>query len=236
MTVQSYLESRAAKAILSPDETSSINTSISTLSTRLGGYFTSPGDGLANRFLFGSATRGTILPRTIDKDSDIDYMIVFEKGGFNPQTYLDRLRRFVEKYYHSSDIYQSSPTLVLELNHIRFDLVPALSLSASAYIIPDGSGGWMQTNPGDFNLELERKNTADSYLFEKWICEQRYPTETTEAAYLFTIFDKLPATQTAQWRNDKILRAKEIVANIKAYEGYGLPQMAENEVHKLIPR
>lgn len=79
-------------------------------------------------------------------------MVVFEKGGYNPQTYLDRLKRFVEQRYGSSEIYQSSPTIVLELNHIKFDLVPALHQYGTTYNIPNGPSAWQSTNPNDFNV------------------------------------------------------------------------------------
>lgn len=78
MSVLNYLQGRASQAVLSGDEQSSINTSISTLSTRLNAYF---GDKLTEHFRFGSSTRSTILPRSMDEHSDIDYMVVFAKGG-----------------------------------------------------------------------------------------------------------------------------------------------------------
>lgn len=44
-------------------------------------------------FKFGSFTRKTILPRSVDEKSDVDYMVVFADGGeYTPQTYLDRLK------------------------------------------------------------------------------------------------------------------------------------------------
>jgi hypothetical protein len=62
----------------------------------------------------------------MDEKSDIDYMVVFSDRDYQPQTYLDRLRRFTEYYYQKSEIKQSHPTIQLELNHIRFELVPAV--------------------------------------------------------------------------------------------------------------
>jgi len=110
MTVQSYLDNRASSAILSQAEKNSINTSITTLSSRVALYFY--GD-ISEKFQFGSSTRGTILPRTMDSRSDIDYMIVFKDEDSTPQTYINRLKRFAEKYYSSSEIAQSYPTVVL---------------------------------------------------------------------------------------------------------------------------
>lgn len=259
MSVLSYLNKRAAEAVLSQDETKSINTSISTLQSRLNGYFTSSGDGLKTHFRFGSSTRATILPRTMDAHSDIDYMIVFEKSGFVPQTYLDRLKKFAENRYTSSDIKQSSPSVVLELNHIKFDLVPALAEFGTSYQIPDGAQKWRSTNPNDFNAALEQANKEnsyllkptirlakiwnaqngyvfDSYLFEKWIKDQMQLAffMTNQTQYLFKVFDGLSANYDAQWRNDKIKYAKELVEEVRKWEKQGMADNAERTIKRLI--
>jgi hypothetical protein len=258
MSVTSYLQTRASSAVLSDDERTSINTSITTLGSRLNSYFTPPGDGLKTHFRFGSSTRGTILPRRDDAHSDIDYMVVFEKGGLKPQSYLDRLKTFVEKKYSTSEVYQSSPTIVLELNHIKFELVPALYSWGTTYEIPNGPQSWQYTDPNDFNKTLEEANknngymikptirlakiwnaangyVFDSYLFEKWICNLSYWSAVNQRDYLFTIFDNLTANQAAAWRNDKINRAKKIVAEVRDNEAQGYNALAELEVKSLIP-
>lgn len=216
------------------------------------------GDGLYHHFKFGSSTRGTILPRKMDSRSDIDYMVVFAEGGYTPQTYLNRLRRFVDAYYASSDIRQSSPTIVLELNHIKFDLVPALAGFSGSYKIPDRSGGWQTTNPNDFNKRLVDKNAQhhslikptirlakywnaingypfESYGFEKWIVDQFYVFINSQRDYVFETFDKLPVPTDALWRKDKVERAKKIISNTRSYEANGYPVSAEMEIKKLIP-
>jgi Second Messenger Oligonucleotide or Dinucleotide Synthetase domain len=258
MTVLTYLTDRASAAVLSESEKSGIDTSISTLGSRLDAYFTIDGDGLSSHFKFGSFTRGTILPRKMDQTSDIDYMVVFAKHGFSPQTYLDRLKRFVEQRYSTSEIYQSNPTVVLELGHIKFELVPALQIYSDNYSIPDGPTDWQMTNPNDFKKIVEDKNVRElycikpairlakiwnaangyvfnSYLFEKFICEQYYPIETNIKTYLFSIFDKLIANQPTQWRNDKINKAKEIIREVRDLEVHEMPYSAEEAVKKLIP-
>ncbi|NQV93910.1 MAG: nucleotidyltransferase [Sphingomonadales bacterium] len=254
MTVNSYLSVRASNAILSNEEKDSINRSIATLKTRLNLHF---GANLSSQFRFGSSTRGTILPRRMDSHSDIDYMIVFAEGGYTPQTYLNRLRSFVEKYYSSSDVKQSSPTIVLELNHIKFDLVPALTGSWGDYQIPNGPNAWQTTNPNDFNSKLSEKNTGnhnlikptirlmkfwnannsyvfDSYLLEKWIVEQYYYLISNQRDYLFETFDKLQIPTDTQWRKDRVERAKTIIKDTREFEVDGYPYLAESEVKKLI--
>lgn len=258
MSALSYLESKASAAVLSDAEKASIATSISTLESRLDSYFTNRGDGLTAKFKFGSSTRGTILPRSIDAHSDIDFMVVFEKSGYTPQTYLDRLKRFVEKRYSNSEIYQSNPTIVLELNHIKFELVPALVGWWNEYRIPDGACAWRNTDPKDFTLALEHKNKNnasllkptirlakiwnasngylfDSYLFEKWIANLSFRLCFNQKEYLFNVFDNLRATEVAQWRNERIKKAKGIVDRVRQLERNQTPYLAEIELKKLIP-
>jgi predicted nucleotidyltransferase len=257
MSVVTYLDKRASDAVLSSAEQSSINTSISTLKSRLDAYF---GSGLTDHFRFGSSTRGTILPRAMDEHSDIDYMVVFAERGYSTQTYLDRIRRFTELHYSRSDIKQSSPTIVLLLNHIRFDLVPALKEQyAQGYQIPNGTTAWQTTNPNDFNASLVSKNNAelskikpvirlikywnaqngylyDSYALERWVITLSFSTALNLRDYLFTIFDSLALDyDQAQWRKDKLARAKAIVAEVRRLEREEMPYSAEAEVKKLIP-
>jgi len=92
-------------------------------------------------------------------------MVVFDNTyGYRPQIFLDRLKRFAEAKYSTSEIHQSSPTIVLELNNIKFGLVPAYK-NWSTYYIPDGNGGWMERHPNDFNDKLiETNNLNDSRI------------------------------------------------------------------------
>lgn len=256
MTVLSYLERRASEAVLSSGERDSIATSVSALQTRLNSYF---GADVSAHFKFGSQTRGTILPRRMDERSDVDYMIVFKDGGYLPQTYLDRLRRFVDAYYPSSSIKQSSPTIVLELNHIKFDLVPALgTYPLGTYKIPNGTSLWRETNPTDFNATLTAKNNAElskikptirlakfwnaragyvyeSFGFEKWIVNQSYYGISNQRDYLFRVFDALAVPTDTQWRKDRVNRAKDIIAKVRELERDEMPYTAEAEVKRLIP-
>ncbi|ACA13114.1 SMODS domain-containing nucleotidyltransferase [Xylella fastidiosa] len=137
------------------------------------------------------------MRRSMDEWSDIDEMVVFSDGSVTPQTYLNRLKAFVERCYGSSEIDQSSPRIVLELNYIKFDLVAVTKIGFGEFQIPNGSGGWMSTNPNDFNAMCEARNKGidalikptirlmkywdaaseflfDSFALEQWICGQGF--------------------------------------------------------------
>lgn len=184
MTVNSYLANLANTAIIRDQEQESIRRSIATLRSRVNQYF---GGDITQQLIFGSYSRGTILPRSMDENSDVDYMVVFADSSNRPQTYLNRLRRFVEQYYSRSEISQSNPTIVLSLNHIRFELVPAIDGWFTGLQIPAKASDfddWISTDPTGFNQELVNANQSyDNQIkplvrvMKYWNARNGYPFE-----------------------------------------------------------
>lgn len=174
MTVNSYLTNLANRAIIRNQEKVSIQRSITVLQTRLNKHFPLQ---LSEQLIFGSYSRGTILPRRMDKNSDIDYMIIFNDSDAKPQAYLDRLRRFIIRYYSSSSIAQSNPTIVLSLNHIKFELVPAINTYWDGLQIPAKArayADWIDTDPTGFNNKLTTANQNNSNLIKPLIRLVKY--------------------------------------------------------------
>lgn len=165
MTINGYLESLANQLIVSDIEKNNIMRSIEAIKYRLNNYFQKE---VLKVMLFGSYTRGTILPRIYDDESDIDIMVIFNNGErYNPQSFLNKLKKFAESWYARSEIYQSSPTIVLELNHIKFELVPAYWCDYSNSLhIPSTPSSWMTTAPDTFNSKLSAFNSESKCLIK----------------------------------------------------------------------
>lgn len=263
LSVNNYLVNLSSKLVLTSNENTNISTSITTLSQRLKWHFLS-GE-LHNHFQFGSNTRGTILPRSVDTKSDVDYMVVFKNpNGYKPETLLNYLKSFTHKYYSRSDIYRDSPTIVLELNHIKFELVPAtqdvwgnLSIPSRNNLLSD----WMETKPTEFNQILIAANAKNgyrlkpfirlmkywntnkldhhysSYLLEKWIVDRySYFPKASLKEYLYDSIENIhPKWEDSQTFKNRLNRAKEIVANCKRYEAAGHNILAAIEIKKLFP-
>ncbi len=183
MTVHSYLSQLSNQCIVRDEQKIRIKISIRSIQQKLNTYF---GDDISNQIVFGSYPRNTILPRKFDNKSDVDLMIVFSDNSFQPQTYLDRLRRFVEANYVRSDIQQSHPTIQLKLNHICFELVPAVTMFLSdEFRIPSPSSdwnNWMDTEPNEFNNSLLAANKNNANLtkpiiriLKYWNAQNGYP-------------------------------------------------------------
>ena len=164
MTIDSYLANLANNMVMRGNEKDSIALSFFTLKARLKDYF---GSEVIDVIKFGLYTRETILPRKFDEKSDVDVMVIFKNEyNFKPQSFLVKLKKFAVTKYSTSQIYQSSPTIVLELNHIKFELVPANKLyswSNDHYNIPENSSTWMLTQPKAFDDTLIDCNKKNSF-------------------------------------------------------------------------
>lgn len=186
MTINSYLTNLASSSIVRTEEKIKIASSISNLQRNLNykkGCFSA-------HYLFGSYSRDTILPRNYDLNSDIDYLVIFNDNSFSPNRYFDWLRtNIVEYYYSRSEIYKRHPTIVLELNHIKFEIVPAIYKN-NQLLIPNkttSSQQWLQTDPTGFNIHLTRSNTNNNSLIKPlirimkiWNVKNDYPYESYE--------------------------------------------------------
>ena len=76
----------------------------------------------------------------------------------------------------------------------------------------------------------------DAYSLEKFVVSLSYYGVINIRDYLFTAFDNLYlGSDQAQWRKDKVKRAKDIIAEVRSLERDGYPNLAEAEVKKLIP-
>lgn len=259
MSVNSHLTNLASELVLSQDEKFSVATSISNLQSKLDARF---GSNVISHFQFGSSTRGTILPRKADERSDIDYMVVFDTsdGQKKPQTYLDRLKKFVEAKYSSSNIKQSHPTIILSLNHINFELVPAVY--NYGYQIPSPASSWsewMYTDPAAINKSLQDKNKAENFqikplvrLVKYWNANKGYPFasfsleefiinmscwgDSAQRDYFYRFWNNVSYKDSMpQYNKDKVDSAKKHAKQAKEYEDSDMPYSAESEIKKIVP-
>lgn len=188
MTLNAYLNRVASACILRDQTKTQIDASVRYIKGSISTYF---GADVSDQILFGSYSRGTLLPPNIDEGADVDLMIVFSDSNASPQTYLNRLRRFVEDRYPRSEIKQSNPTIQLLLNHITFELVPAVKyLWSTNYRIPAPASGyfdWIDTDPQAFNASLLSANQNNANLakplirtLKLWNTQHGHPFESYE--------------------------------------------------------
>ena len=256
--VTAYLKSTAASLKMTDAQTEGVDKSLAALRRGLTEYFP---DLVKEQITFGSYTRRTNLPLRVDPYSDVDHMVVFARErGERPQTFLARLKRFAEERYPRSLVMQSSPAVVLVLNHIRFDLVPAYKDWWGDYRIPTRASAfdeWIDTDPNDFNPHLERRHREtdyqmrplirlfkywnalndypfETYRLEKYIARQVYPFSHTLPQYLDSAFWGLWNMGLRSKAEEAVERARKIIAEARRVARSDLPGAAV-EIQRLLP-
>lgn len=159
-------------------EEQSISTSLIYLKMHLNNW--SKASEIQEHHEFGSYVRGTKLPKSIDPDTDIDYMVVFDSTRFKPQTYIDKIREFADKYYRASPVHQDHPTMVIELGNVRFEITPAVKLYGASYPrynIPAPQQSflqWIDTYPEEIEQNLRDANRRNNYMLKPLIRLLKY--------------------------------------------------------------
>jgi predicted nucleotidyltransferase len=256
MSVLTHLQSTVSTIKIADWERTSIETSIRTLSTKLGNHFTN----LHSKFVFGSYDRKTILRRSKDPSSDVDYMVVFNDGAnFQPQTLMTRLRTFAEANYTRNEIKQSSPTIIIELSLIKFELAPAY-VSWGTYYIPapaSSYSNWISTNPSGIKTELDNKHSANNYLIkdliqllkywnvkngkiytsysiERYVLDRWFFSCTNLKEYFYSAVEGISTSGLSISNSSKVNTLKRVVVRTKEYEANRMPASAEIEIEKVI--
>jgi predicted nucleotidyltransferase len=160
------LKDIAKNLIITKQEKETIKKRLKNFEEKLYNYFDEEIDNIS---VFGSFKRGTILPRRFDQNSDVDILIVFnqDKKELTPQTYINQLQKFASKEYPRTLVKKDYPCVILEMDKIKFDLVPCristplINLFGSfKYQIPNRSDNWINTYPDDFHDTLKDANTS----------------------------------------------------------------------------
>lgn len=256
MSVLTHLEETVNSVKIADWERILIDTSINSLSNKLSKHF----NNLNSKFVYGSYDRRTILRRSKDPNSDVDYMVVFSDGAnFQPQTLMTRLRNFAEANYTRNEIYQSSPTIVLELGHIKFELAPAY-ISWGTYYIPapySSYSNWISTNPNGMKTDLDNKQRDNKYLMrdliqllkywnvknnkvytsyelEKYVHNKWFFFCSNLKDYYYDAVEGLPIDNLPAYKSLKVEALKQIIRNTKNYEANNYLFLAEAEIAKAI--
>jgi predicted nucleotidyltransferase len=216
----------------SGEERLKVDKSVNNIIDKLDEYFD---DEIDESILFGSYTRDTILPRRFDPNSDIDLLIQFNTEDYNklkPESYRSQLKKIAEDNYPYSIVVKDHPSIVLELNHIKFDLVPAIFDKGIFYDtieIPDKNGGWMETEPSKFNNDLTKGNTRYNSIVKPIIRLIKYWN--ASHGYPYFTFELETAIADMDFCNDNL--ESGFLFAIKKLSGYDLPEWAVNKVDVL---
>lgn len=250
-----YLNSLSQKLIIDPTKKDRIELSISHLIKSLWGHFQAR---LSEIEVFGSYDRDTII--MADKDTDVDIIVVFKQKEVKPDTYLKQLKEFCEQYYQRSEIYQDYPTIVIDMDHVKFEIVPSYFVSDAIKKIPAPRSkefAWISTAPKEFKNTLETKdrNNKDlikplirifkywnslnskpflSYEIEKTILNKAYSC-TTIRDYFFYASNAIIESATSETQKKICNELKERRRRIRILEENKMFEYIELELQAFLP-
>ena len=232
MSVLSYLEEVVSTLVLTRDEKISIAISITNLEKKLEIFDTN--NDIKTKYVFGSFDRDTILPRKYDSRSDVDYMVVFnDPFKVLPQSRLNWLKSFAQTKYSRSEIHQDYPTIALELNHIRFELVPAVEMDSSANLqIPAPKSSflrWIYTNPSQLAQQSYEANRRLNYKFKPLVRVLKLWNVNNGRIYS-SFFLEQSLAQLPIWGNNL---EEHLYYAVKWLPTYGLTESGKHKVSSL---
>lgn len=213
-------------------ERTKIQKSLDGIIEKLEDYFD---DEVEEIVVFGSYTRGTILPRRFDEHSDIDILIQFNVDDYDkltPESYRTQLQKFAKENYKKAFVIKDHPSIVLELKEIKFDLVPSLFDEGYIYDsveIPNKYGGWMETDPGRFNEELTKANKKYKSIVKPIIRLMKYWNACQD--YPFSSYELEKNIAGLNFRNDNFQNGFLYAA--KNTSARNLPGWAQKKVDRL---
>lgn len=260
--INNHLKRISSELFIKTDssERRKIDVSLNSIFQRLEEYFE---DEIDEVVLFGSYSRDTILPRRFDENSDIDILIQFntnDRDKLKPESYRNQLKKFAEENYPKSTVVKDHPSIMLSLDHINFDLVPAIFDEGFFYDsieIPNKSGGWMETEPHDFNSKLTKANKKynsivkpiirllkywnathgypfNSYDLELQIADMNFNNENYESGFLYAIRE-LSSDDIGSKEEKKVGILKKNGEWVEEYLDRQQPDKAKGVVKRILP-
>ncbi len=258
MSLLTHLEGLAGDALLRGSEQAKNRQSAQLLEQRLVEHFL---DDITDVFPYGSSIRGTSLPQYYSESIDIDYLVVFRSDGSIPMTYLKRLMQFAQLHYPRSVICQSTPAVSIQMAHLTFELVPALTAFFNDYKIPTAQGEWKGANPKGLEKTLVDRNqecrgmlkpairlaklwnTRAGHVFGSFDLETQaasfdYSGARNVRDYFLVILRELSLgffSDAAAWRKTALRRAREYALEAAALDAQGDHRRAILAINKLFP-
>lgn len=261
MDINTYLTNLSKQLALTASEKEKIDKSLDYLIGKVWSVFR---DKLISVAAFGSYDRGTMLSNTIAKDSDVDVMITFKANEFQPETYLKQLRNFGETTYPRSEVSPEHPTIMVDLQHIRFELVPAY-IEERAFVndklmIPASPGKdirWIETDPEAFKTSLIQKNkekkgqtiqiikilkywnALNNYPFKPYTLEKVAVNENVSGAnikeFFYDFVNEFSDYEMTTEGKKAFESLKEGVRKLKALEKENISEFIETSIASLLP-
>ncbi|MDH7462593.1 nucleotidyltransferase domain-containing protein [Chitinophagaceae bacterium 26-R-25] len=251
----SYLIDLDKALQLKEEKREKIERSIAFIQEKVWGIFQ---DKISSVKIFGSYSRDTFIEK--DSDADIDVLVVFKKQDYQSQTYLSKIMSFASDYYPRSVVYADHPTIAIELEHLKFEIVPGIFVTSEQVKIPapkNIESKWILTNPTRFKIQLEKSDRNNRYLikptvrilkflncindklFDSFDIERQIANTTFSSSlikdYFYQSISSLEGIAKSEKQKKLISELKTRRKRLKTLETGGLSDYIETELKSFLP-
>ena len=169
---------------------------------------------IADARIIGSHARDT----AVDRFSDVDLLIMLKRSearwgqnDVSSTTILDRFRRELDQKYVHTKVGRDGQAIVVhfEKGNAMLDVVPAVFRrfeKAPIYVIPNGTGGWLESSPLAHNQFFRRADTDSEGRLTR-----------TSRLLKWWKYSRTPATPVSSFYLDMTLASSKICRNVKSY-------------------
>jgi predicted nucleotidyltransferase len=251
-----YLNNLDKYLTLDTNEKEKIDKSIGFIKQKLWGIFQ---DRLFEVKVFGSYAKDTFISK--DEDADVDILVTFKSKDFQPQTYLNQIKSFAADNYPRSNIYPDHPTIAIELEHIKFEIVPAIFVSTEEVRIPAPRTKelkWITSNPTRIQTKLNQKDKDNkgfikpairimkywnhlngkpfsSFDIEKQLVNKSYDSLKDLKDYFHSCSYSLTDIATTIEQKKFVEVIKERRRRLRILETHNIPEYIETELSTILP-
>lgn len=170
-----YTKDLAYAIVPQPLERAAIENFLSSIDEALTKFF---GFQIERCIPIGEFARETILRHTLDKESTVDCLILFQNDEYIEDfaTMKERLLQCLAPIFPTSTEHLKQLRLPMKYGTIR--LIPAIVVDnesgSNLYISSSNNDGWVQSNPLQFDEFINNKNTETSFLLKPIIRLLKY--------------------------------------------------------------
>jgi len=251
----SYLLELSKALKFSSEKRERIDASIDYFKQKIWGQFQ---DRLLEVVIFGSYSRDTIICE--DDEADVDVVVIYKTREVQPDTYLKQIKTFCEEIYTRSKIYQNHPTIVIGMEHIKFEIVPSIYVSSGVVKIPAPKSKelrWINTNPKELITKVQTKDknnknlilpiirvlkywnmlngrSFQSFQIERAVVDKIYTCSTIKE-YFVSAITALDEISSGEAQKNSIKALREKLRRLRILETNNFIEYIEQELNSFLP-
>lgn len=174
-SLQQYTKELAYSIVPQPLERATVENFLSDVEEKVTAHF---GFDFERCITFGEFARETSLRHTIDKESNVDLMILFQNDDYieNFQGMKEKVIEFIFKTFPQPE--ETSKELKIQMKYGCIQLVPAIvaDVNSKSTLLRSSINNetWIESNPLLFDENINKKNEETAYLLKPVIRLLKY--------------------------------------------------------------